>query len=788
MWMYERLDEDRFLRSEFVEGVEEFMNFAFNHPEGDIVSGGNIRCPCLKCKNSKYLDKDTVTLHLYQKGFVYGYDTWYLHGEPYPYEIGSSSNYNPGIFTGFATGENVCSSSHEPHENTGQCGLNTGNDDPMTNFVREFGEPNWNDNIHEEPNPQAKRVYDMLEAAQQELWSGSRQSQLSVVAQLLSIKADHHFSEACYDRIAALIEACLPEDNNMVSDFYETKRLIAGLGLPVETIDCCWNNCMIYWGEDAELECCKHCGYRRYKERRRGVRRKANISLKKMFYFPITPRLQRLYASNATAKHMRWHAEHHTEDGVTRHPSDSEAWKHFDSVHWDFAAETRNIRLALCTDGFQPFGQSGQQYSSWPVILTVYNLPPNMCMKDEYMFLTVIIPGPQNPKQRLDIFLQPLISELKMLWNEGVETWDISVRQNFRMRAALLWTVSDFPAYSMLSGWSTAGFLACPYCMENSSAFRLQHGRKTSWFDNHRKFLPISHPFRRNRRAFYRNRQVLHETTPPLMTGDDIVNQLMNFNLMKVTVPGGEEFNALHCKGCGWKKFSIFWDLPYWRTCILRHNLDVMHIEKNIFDNMFNTVMSVEGKTKDNANARADMSAYTNRPELEIDTRTGKYVKACYTLDKSQKDCLLNWVKELKFPDGYVSNLGRCVDIRGKKMYGMKSHDCHVFMQRLVPIAFRHLLPDTVWEALTELSLFFKDLCCPVLNVEDVRRMESEIPIIICKLERIFPPSFFDVMEHLPVHLPYEARVAGPVQYRWMYPFERYISSTYCVDFIYTYF
>jgi hypothetical protein len=44
---------------------------------------------------------------------------------------------------------------------------------------------------------------------------------------------------------------------------------------------------------------------------------------------------------------------------------------------------------------------------------------------------------------------------------------------------------------------------------------------------------------------------------------------------------------------------------------------------------------------------------------------------------------------------------------------------------------------------------------------------------IICKLEMIFPPSFFDSMEHLPIYLPYEAKVGGPVQHRWMYPFKR---------------
>ncbi|XP_015160877.1 uncharacterized protein [Solanum tuberosum] len=107
----------------------------------------------------------------------------------------------------------------------------------------------------------------------------------------------------------------------------------------------------------------------------------------------------------------------------------------------------------------------------------------------------------------------------------------------------------------------------------------------------------------------------------------------------------------------------------------------------------------------------------------------------------------------------------------------MKSHDCHVFMQRLLPIAFRELLPSNVWQALTELSLFFKDLTSTTLRVDDMERLERDIPQILCKLERIFPPGFFDSMEHLPVHIPYEARIAGPVQYRWMYPFERYLGT-----------
>ena len=93
-------------------------------------------------------------------------------------------------------------------------------------------------------------------------------------------------------------------------------------------------------------------------------------------------------------------------------------------------------------------------------------------------------------------------------------------------------------------------------------------------------------------------------------------------------------------------------------------------------------------------------------------------------------------------------------------------------MECLLPIAFRSL-PEFVWNAIAEISRFFRDLCCNSLMMDDLIRMKANISIIICKLERIFPPGFFDSMEHLVIHLPTEAILGGPVQYRWMYPFER---------------
>ena len=134
---------------------------------------------------------------------------------------------------------------------------------------------------------------------------------------------------------------------------------------------------------------------------------------------------------------------------------------------------------------------------------------------------------------------------------------------------------------------------------------------------------------------------------------------------------------------------------------------------------------------------------------------------------------ICKWVKELTLPDGYASNLGRCVDLNQGKLHGMKSHNCHVFMQRLLTIAFDSL-PKPIWKVVIELSLLFTKLTSTTLNVEHLKIMKENIPVLLCKMEQIFPPSFFDSMEHLPIHLPYEAKVGDPVQYCWMYPFERY--------------
>ncbi|XP_019266462.1 PREDICTED: uncharacterized protein LOC109243903 [Nicotiana attenuata] len=435
-WMYNRNYPNRqFLMEEFIEGVEEFITHAMSLEPFRI--GGLIRCPCVKCKCLHYFGPEDVKTHLCQKGFKDNYFVWTSHGE---------IDGTDGVF----------------HNVVGQSSRSVGNNVQHPRYHEMVADAlgmhfdfETNESVEQPPIEEAKYFYEQLEAASRPLKQRSMHSQLSVTVRLLSIKSDTNISQAGMDSFIGLMSELVDPDFNIPVDFYKAKRLVSKLGL----------SSRLSSGKKA--------------------------AVKSMHYLPLIPRLKRLYASMSSAPHMRWHYENRRPPGVMCHPSDGEAWKHFDRTYPDYASEPRNVRLGLCADGFTPFSVSATPYSYWPVFITPYNLPPEMCMTSPYIFLNCVIPGPRNPKSLIDVYLQPLIDELKQLWYDGVETYDISTKQNFNLCTNLMWTINDFPAYGILSGWMTAEKLACPYCMKNGKAFTLKHGRKQSWFDCHRQFLPI---------------------------------------------------------------------------------------------------------------------------------------------------------------------------------------------------------------------------------------------------------------------------------------------------------
>jgi len=147
-----------------------------------------------------------------------------------------------------------------------------------------------------------------------------------------------------------------------------------------------------------------------------------------------------------------------------------------------------------------------------------------------------------------------------------------------------------------------------------------------------------------------------------------------------------------------------------------------MHIEKNVFENIFNTAMDVKRKTKDNIKARLDIALYCNRKNMKLvydESRVAK-PRASVVLEKNIQLLVYKWLKSLCFLDGHALNISRLVNIEDCRLYGIKSHDSHMFMQTLIPLAFRDLLPKGIWEALTEISHFFRDICSSKLNVKHI--------------------------------------------------------------------
>ena len=90
-----------------------------------------------------------------------------------------------------------------------------------------------------------------------------------------------------------------------------------------------------------------------------------------------------------------------------------------------------------------------------------------------------------------------------------------------------------------------------------------------------------------------------------------------------------------------------------------------------------------------------------------------------------------------------------------------------------MPVMLRGYIPEEEWLVLEELSYFFCVLCAKELSDGVLEDMEQMAPELLCKLEKIFPPGFFNPMQHLILHLPTEARFGGPVQNRWCYSTER---------------
>ncbi|KAL6335840.1 hypothetical protein AAG906_040561 [Vitis piasezkii] len=552
----------------------------------------------------------------------------------------------------------------------------------------------------------------LLEDAQKPLYPGCRNfTKLSALVKLYNLKARYGWSDKSFSELLSILG--------------DIKKTLNTLGMEYEKIHACPNDCILYRNELKDATSCPTCGTSRWKLDGTGSKKRKGVPAKVMWYFPPIPRFRRLFQSPKIAKDLIWHAQEREFDGKIRHPSDSPSWKLVDHRWPDFASEPRNLRLAISAD--------------------VYDA----------IFINI---GSTTTGNDIDVYLAPLLDDLKMLWDVGVECYDVHQQEVFTLRAVLLWTINDFPAYGNLSGCVVKGYFACPICGEDTFSHRLKHGKKNS-YTGHRRFLPCNHPFRKQKKAF--NGKQEFSSPPQPLSGEEILRKI-DLNV-----------NTTNC----WKKKSIFFDLEYWKYLHVRHSLDVMHIEKNVCESIIGTLLNIPGKTKDGLNSRLDTLEMGLRCELgpRFESNRTYLPPACYTLSKVEKKVFCQTLSQLKVPEGYCSNMRNLVSMEDLKLYGLKSHDYHTLMQQLLPMSLRSLLPKHVRHAICRLSFFFNALCSKVVDVSALDKLQNDLVVTLCLLEKYFPPSFFDIMLHLTVHLVKEVRLCGPVYLRWMYPFERFM-------------
>ena len=171
-----------------------------------------------------------------------------------------------------------------------------------------------------------------------------------------------------------------------------------------------------------------------------------------MWYSPIIPCLKRLFRNKDNGKLMRCHKEERKQDSMLRHPADGSQWRKIDRTYTDFVLDARNIRFSLSMDGMNPFREQSTSHNTWPISLCIYNLPPWVCMKRKFLMMPILISGPKQPGNNIDVYLRPLVDELLLLWSKpGVLVWDEHKLEHFDLRALLFVTINDWPALSNVS-------------------------------------------------------------------------------------------------------------------------------------------------------------------------------------------------------------------------------------------------------------------------------------------------------------------------------------------------
>lgn len=149
------------------------------------------------------------------------------------------------------------------------------------------------------------------------------------------------------------------------------------------------------------------------------------------------------------------------------------------------------------------------------------------------------------------------------------------------------------------------------------------------------------------------------------------------------------------------------------------YSFDVMHIKKNVRDNVLYTLWNDSGMIKDHLHTRKDLQVFGLHKEACVDNN-GKFQLVRFTLTRRNKEVYLATLKSIQVLNGHSSNISRCIDLKAQKFSSLKSHDCHILIHQFLPLALKEILPTNVSVVLVKFCSFFHRLYSKVLTLVEL--------------------------------------------------------------------
>ncbi|KAL3692246.1 hypothetical protein R1sor_005897 [Riccia sorocarpa] len=379
---------------------------------------------------------------------------------------------------------------------------------------------------------------------------------------------------------------------------------------------------------------------------------------------------------------------------------DSPAVRHVEQTWPEFGRDPRHLRFGLASNGVSRYGVKSSLHSTWPVVLTNYNVPPWLASKKGFLLLSLIIPGPKKVKN-IDIYLEPLVEELQQLWTGVDDVYDgrterigqdrwFTLKGKFCPFRVLLWTMHDYLGFAQVSGFQTLGYAACPTCGPALPVARSSHLSKHVYM-SYSTYLPLDDPLR----GTGAERNIVE---PPIPLD-------MNWWAQRWR---DVEAGHIPIERAGLKRWSIIHRLPYWKDLLIQHLLDLMHIEANVTKSLIKLIFG----EKDGKPTRRACEEFGVHLEAWIQVSDGgieSLSPAPWILTTEERKICRQRISEIRFPTCFGSCLRKAFEKDGAKWpAALKSHDYHILLQYVLPIVLQGLGSQDLHDAIYDLSTLMR--------------------------------------------------------------------------------